>query len=265
MRKIGSRIRIKSAGEVRASLDTFGGRVAVRLGASRPAPAGETGPGFDYEALFPDIDGRLASVEGNLISAEDAHVRQLIHLSDMRRESEESAAALYQRHVAVRRVLAGLFGPDRGFEIAAFEGETPRELKALRHQTQQSVQFLREPAIQLPPMKTAGVVVDFEGMAVGLEQGLEETGLVDGRLDRARKAVDETGIVRRQAIAEFDALFPWAAQALEGIFRMAGERELADRIRTSRRRVTRRQAEEVEESDEPSSGGSEAENAAPST
>ncbi len=57
---------------------------------------------------------------------------------------------------------------------------------------------------------------------------------------------------RRRAIAEFDAIFPWAAQAVEGVFRMAGERDLADRIRTSRRRVTRRQAEETESSEPPS-------------
>ncbi len=43
----------------------------------------------------------------------------------------------------------------------------------------------------------------------------------------------------------------WAAQTIEGAFRMAGERDLADCIRTSRRRVTRRQAVEEPEQEGP--------------
>ena len=56
--------------------------------------------------------------------------------------------------------------------------------------------------------------------------------------------------------AEYDGVFPWVARTLEGLFRLAGEFELADRIRTSARRVTRRQAAEAEEK-EPEESASE--------
>ncbi len=264
MRSIGSRIRIQSAAEVRASLDTFGGGIVGKLDTSSPAPPGGES-GVSYGAVFDDIDGRLATVQEKLVNAEDAHVRQLIQISDMKRSSEESTADLYNRQVAVRRVLAGLFGPDRGFEVAAIRGVTPQDLGPLSDQVGLTVKFLKEPAIEVPTSRAAGVVVDYAAMASSLETGLGEIVQIGDQLVRARKASDNTVIAKRQATAEFDALFPWAAQTVEGIFRMAGERELADRIRTSRRRVTGRQAVETEEtgSAEPPAGDSEAQENAP--
>ena len=226
-------------------------------------------PGFSYRGLFQDIGVRLASVRERLVKAEDTHVRKLIQISDLKKESDKLTADLYDEQVAVRRILEGLYGPDRGFEVAAIDGITPPELKRLSDQVDLTVKLLKEPEIELPPEKAAGVAIDFGTMAGSLETGLGEIVGVGGRLARARKAAGQTVIVKRQATAEFDGVFPWAAQTVEGAFRMAGERELADRIRTSRRRVTRRQKAELDDSDEAqsaeseSSDGSEAEETAP--
>ena len=269
MRSIGSRIRIQSVDEVQASLDTFGDGVVDKLDGSRPTSASLViEPGFSYRALFQDVGARLASARENLVKAEDAHVRKLIQISDQKRKGEELTARLYDEQVAVRRILEGLYGPDRGFEVAAVEGETPRDLKALSHQVDQTVQLLKEPEIELPRKKAAGVAVDFGTMARSLETGLGDIVRVGGLLIRARKAAGQTVDAKRKATAAFDAVFPWAAQTVEGAFRMAGERDLADRIRTSRRRVTRRQAAELDgtedvASEESSSDGTQAEETAP--
>ncbi|MCP3963479.1 MAG: hypothetical protein GY719_37060 [bacterium] len=277
MRSIGSRIRIQSVEEARASLDTFADGVADKLDGNRPASvAFVIEPGSTYRALFQDVDGRLASVQERLVKAEDAHVRKLIRISDLRRESEELTLGLYDEQVAVRRILAGLYGPDRSFELAAIEGFTPQDQKDLSDQVDLTVKFLKEPEIEVPSAKAAGVAIDFGSMADSLETGLGDIVRVGGELARARKAASKTVIVKRMATTEFDAVFPWAAQTVEGAFRMAGERDLADRIRTSRRRVTRRQAAELDEADqaeaadeadqaEPSPDGSEAEEATPSS
>ncbi len=250
MRSIGSRIRFQSVGEVRASLDTFGGGVAGKLDGSRPAPVTpESESGFDYRALFQDIDGRLASVQEKLVKAEDEQVRKQIRISDLRRESEELTGALYSEQVSVRRILEGLFGPDRGFEIAAIKGATPQELKPLSDQVDLTVKLLREPEIEVPTAKASGVEFDFPATADSLETGRGEIVRVGDELERARKAASQSVLRKQQVTAEFDAIFPWAAQTVEGIFRMAGERELADRIRTSRRRVTGRQKVESEETE----------------
>jgi len=271
MRSIGSRIRIQSVDEVQASLDTFGDGVVGKLDGSRPKSTSLViEPGFSYRALFQDVGARLASVKEDLVKAEDAHVRKLIQITDLKRESEGLTAGLYDEQVAVRRILEGLYGPDRGFEVAAIDGITPQELKRLSDQVDLTVKLLKEPEIELPPKKAAGVKVDFGTMAGSLETGLGEIVGVGGKLIRARKAAGQTVVVKQKATAGFDAVFPWAAQTVEGAFRMAGERDLADRIRTSRRRVTRRQKAEIDAAGEAPSAessespdGSEAEETAP--
>ena len=98
-------------------------------------------------------------------------------------------------------------------------------------------------------MKVDGVDISFGDVATGLETRLLEFRAQRAALDRARKGVGESKVLLDRALDEFRGSFPWIAQALEAFARMAGERELADRIRTSIRRVTRRQGEGEEEPD----------------
>ncbi len=176
----------------------------------------------------------------------------------IRIEAMELTTGLYDRQVATRRTLAGVFGPERGFELAAVEGTTPRRLSRLVDQVDQTVKLLREPEIELPTVVVDGVEVTLDTMATSLESGLQNLDGVRGQLETARKAVNETVIARNKAIEEYDRVFPWVARALESYFRLAGEIELANRIRTSVRRVTRHQAVEEDEGDStsPPSGGS---------
>ncbi len=258
MRRKGSLIRIEASREVRTSVATFGDGVVERLDARRPAPV-EGDPVFTYQLVFDDLNRDLEAVQDKLIEAEDAHTRSRIRRADLARTSEELTTGLYDRQVATRRTLAGLYGPDRGFEIAAIEGETPRGLGGLVNQVDQTVQLLREPEVALAPVVEGGEEL-LDTMAGRLETGLENLSEVRVDLDQARKAVSETVIARNKAIEEYDRVFPWVARAFESYFRLAGETELANRIRTSVRRVTRRRSDEQEEGDAPSpaSGGSDA-------
>ncbi len=43
---------------------------------------------------------------------------------------------------------------------------------------------------------------------------------VGGLFTRVRKAASQTVIAKRQATAEFDSVFPWVAQTVEGAFRV---------------------------------------------
>ncbi len=245
MRSATSRVRFQSARETQTSLGTFGDSVATKLD-----PA-EGEPGFNYRDLFQDVGARIASVQEQLVDAEDAHVRNQIQISDLKREGERLNVALYDEQVSVRRILEGAYGSGRGFELAAVKGSTPQGLDNLSDQVDQTVKLLRDPAIEAPSVKAGGVAIDFAAMAESLETGRAEIVRVGELLASARKAADQTVIEKRKATAAFDAVFPWAAQTVEGVFRMAGERDLADRIRTARQRVTRNQGVEETETAEP--------------
>ena len=248
MRSRGSFVRIQSVEEVRASLATFGAGVAQRLDQRRAEPVeGETA--FSYQQVFDDFDRELETIHTVLVTAEDERVRKRIQVSRSARLGEQLTEALYDRQVAVRRTLAGIYGPDRGFEVAAVEGKTPRTLKGIADQVDVTVRLLRQPEVELPTLEVDGVVVDLGTMAGRLETELADLQDLGVRLERARKAAGESVVVRKQAIEEFDGVFPWVARALESLFRLVGETDLAERIRTSVRRVTRRQADEPEKAD----------------
>lgn len=245
MREKGVSQRLQSAEEVRASLASHGGRISPQLDQRLVPPTETEGDStFTYELQFQQLDSELASIQDRLIAAEDVHVRQQIRISQLIQRSDQLTDELRGRQVAVRQSLSGLFGSDRCFVVAAISGDTPRRRKALVEQVDLTVKLLRDPEGELPPILVPGIAVDFDAVAGGLEDLRGELDAVRLELLRQNKAADATRLGKNEAIAEFDRVFPWVASTLESQFRLVGESELADRIRTSIRRVTRRQAEE---------------------
>jgi hypothetical protein len=261
MRSRGVSVRLTSIEEVLASLQTFGSRIAALLDeqlGSLAADVPDGGAPFAYRQVFDQLDAKLESVRVQLVAAEDEHVRQQARTANLQRESELFFVELYRQQVGVRQILAGTFGPEHVFELAAISGNTPRGRKELEEQVDQTVKFLRVPAVEMPERRVRrGANLDFGDLADGLEDAKSDLREALAELRRARKTRIRTMLVKNATIADVDRLFPAAAGTLEGFFRLVGEAELADRIRTSIRRVTRRQGDEDEEvaGEEPSTDG----------
>ena len=64
-----------------------------------------------------------------------------------------------------------------------------------------------------------------------------------------RRAADETRKDMHQAMADHKETFLWIARAGEGLYRLAGEDELAERIRPSLRRKGRRKVDVAPDAD----------------
>lgn len=258
MRRKGILKRIQSADEVLASLATYGERVADLLDERYPPPPAPEGrEAFGYRTVFGHMESDLEAILRGLVTAEDELVRRQVNVANLRRQSEELSERLYDRQVAIRRTLGGLFGPEWGFELAAVSGRTPRDLRALVEQVDQTMKLLRQPEIDPPEPAFEGGRIDLDQTARALEAELEEARRVFAALERARKAAGEALVVKDGAVAEYDGAFPWVSQTLESLFRLVSETELAERICTSVRRVTRRQ---VEDGEPESSGESSSDN-----
>ena len=229
--------RLGAVTEVRASVRAHRDRVVPQLDERLPPPAGEAT--FTYEVFFDHMDGELAGAQQRLIAAEDAHQQKLAQAVQLRREGTELTQVVYDKQSAARQVLAGYHGRDRGFEVAAVSGPTPQESKPLAEQVDQTVKMLRNPPGLLAG-RNAGVAIDRETMALDLENDLGVLVAKREAYQQTRKEVDGTRQLLNAAIAEFNGVFPWVSRSLEALFILVGERELAERIRTSRRRVTRR-------------------------
>ncbi len=262
--------RWKSIAEVRASVAAHRSRVGAMLD---ERAAVQTAEPFSYQPFFEHMDGELARVQLNLVTAEDDLVRQLVRGVRLRRETQQLTVDVYNKQVAARRILSGLYGGDSEFELAAVQGSTPEAAQTLAEQVDQTVKLLRDPEGAIPAALVAGVAVDFVVLASDLETAMAKLLASNEELQRTRKAIDGTRILKDAAIAEVNQVFPWVAGSLENCFRLAGERELADRIRTSVRVVTRRQkAKSTEPADsspdesspgDPTSGESASENEVP--
>jgi hypothetical protein len=258
MRTRGVFQRLTSVEEVQASLRTFGGGVATLLD-ERSAPPGDGATPVSHQRVFDNLGSDLETARLGLVGAEDEHVRQQVRISNLQDESDRLVSELYDQQVAVRQTVTGLFGAKRGFELTAVSGSTPRARKDLEEQVDQTVKLLKDPAIEVPPLRVrGGVEISLVGLAEGLEAGQAELHAARTALLDARKAGARTLLAKYAAMADFDRVFPAAAGILERFFRLAGEVELADRIRTAIRRVTRRQGaedEEVPEETAPPAGG----------
>ncbi len=247
MRSKGVSLRLTSVEEVQASVQTFGSKVTGLLD-ERIEPVQNSSAAFSYQDVFDHLDSDLEAVRLRLVKAEDEHVRQQIVISNLQRKSDRSKAELYGQQVAVRQILGGLFGPEHGFELAAIAGHTPRGRKDLEEQVDLTIKLLRDPQVEVPESKIRqGVEIDLGAISNGLEAGKSELGAARSGLLRARKAGAQTMLVKHAAMTEFDRVFPATAGTLEGFFRLVGEVELADRIRTSIRRVTGRRGAEDDE------------------
>lgn len=246
--------RLEAVAEVLASLGIFGERIIQRLDEHYAAAGGE--PAFSYQAVFEHLRFDLESIRGRLAAARDQHVRMRVKLAGLRRRIRQLATDLYDRQVAARRILGGAFDPDRSFEVAAVSGKTPRVDSVLEEQVGQTVNLLRQPEVDLGTVQADGVAIDLGEMAGGLESRLERLRQKRTERQRTLKAFGGTKVVKDQAIGYCDGLLPWVARTLESYCRIAGERELAERIRTSVRRAIQKPDGE-EDSGEASADGSE--------
>ncbi len=245
--------RKTSSAEVRAAVHAHRGRVGRQLD-ERPASPNEAAYS---QAYFDHMDTELATVENDLVEAEDQHVRKQIQINQAGQRSDELASSVYDKQTSARQILVGLFGSKHQFELTAASGSTPQGPQTLPEQVDQTVKLLRNPEGETPAKKVGGVDVDFGVMADDLELDLGQYRSSRTELERLRKEGDATRLATNQAIEAFDQVFPWVASSLEGTFRLVGERDLANRIRTSIRRVTRRQAEQEEEQGGPVAAGTE--------
>jgi len=147
MRKKEVSKRWQSIAEVRASLGVHRAHIGDKLDQRAEAQSVEA---FSYQPFFDHTDGELARVQRQLVTAEDDHVRQLVRLVGLRRQTRDLAAGVYDKQVAARRILSGLYGDDRKFELAAIEGATPQAAQVLAEQVDQTVNLLLDPGAAVP-------------------------------------------------------------------------------------------------------------------
>lgn len=227
---------------------------AASVHAARVAQAVQTvlSPYLEKNQKMPDVEGLtlllgkwLAQTSAKMTAADEAHIHELSDDDPVRKGRDEAQAALNDELVELREWMTGLFGARAGRSLG-FAAETPRDPAALSHFAGEVVKSLREK--DFPPPKRSGVSWSPAKEADKIDK---LRGALDASIaDVVREAREAQGTLadKNVAIAAYDMAFSRASKVLEGIFTLAGETVLADRVRPSTRRPgqTEEQAPQAE-------------------
>lgn len=161
----------------------------------------------------------------------------------VRAEVQQSMDGVTEKLRQVRHFCRGMFGP-AGVERVGLKKEPPRGAARLYEHGQAVKAGLENPDLGLEPgieIETGeGIPSPQEQLAARLEPELSELGELVG--DRHRKNRSDAALrsQQRRAIRDFDTDVRAIVRMAQGMFRLAGRDDLADRFRPLLRRVVRR-------------------------
>ncbi len=220
--------RLKSITRLRAILRGSRDRLDRRL---RRLLAARSDAGFSYRPIVDHLDGELVAVKRRLAEAEDAYALARAQPPTLRQQRDERVIELYDHYDSIRRFLAGVFARRYGTGIA---DPVPRAAQPLIRHVRLTSSLLRSLKRDSPAL--AGVELDPGALAGELEPRADKLEAVCESLEVACVAVGLDRESADQGLAEADRVASWVARSLEGLYRLAGLDDLADRIRTSARR-----------------------------
>ena len=245
---------MKSAKDIGVALDADGDRIGVILNDDSPLPAAEGGSAFDYRQHMQGLRLQLNGAVKEVTDAEDEHAARSIRASREQKDRDAVARVAYDKMVTERQGLEA-FHPDGSFELAFLKGKTPRVPERLYEQLVQTVKLLHQPAVEPREPKSTSLKLDLEQVAQNLEPCIPDLRAAIDRADRANKEAEGSLVAKRKAVRQLRRTVVWVGRTTEGLFYLAGEDELARRIRKSTRRQLRpsEQATAAESSSEESS------------
>ncbi|MCP3956291.1 MAG: hypothetical protein GY719_00410 [bacterium] len=203
------------------------------------------------EETLPDVP-LLAALLGRvqvggtqrLIAADKAHEEELTNDAEPRQRRDETGGRVHDKLVEVRRIAAGLFGPERSAEVLGTPSQTAAvtEGERLWRQARDTVQRLEAPDFTVPVMTTASLQFDPGRLASELET--DNTAFRDA-LDTValeQRKAEASLAVKKARLDDAERIDAACGRIYEGFFLLADRADLADRLRRALRRVTRRGA-----------------------
>jgi hypothetical protein len=225
--------RERSALQVAQAAETHAQAVAEKL----KAVLGEGAPDAAAIRALGAVVRRDAAA---LVAADAAHEAELADDVAPRAARDAAVEAVYRLLGEVRASTAVAFGEAVATELG-FAGTTPREpvaLAALATTVGGRLPKLRDRAPVVPGLRfdPAPYEAALPPAVAALRASLDD-------VRREAREAETTYTAKQRALATYDERFGAAASALTGLFHLAGEHELAARVRPSVRRPGRTQAD----------------------
>lgn len=214
--------------------------------ASQPPEGDVTAPTFSNVLLI--LKDRLAVSRRRLAKADRVHVENVRHFLEVRVVAQKDNATVFSKMGATRRTFEEHFpGSEDAFVLGGFQSPTSRDSTQLLEQSGSVLERLKSPDFVLPEPLTKAVKVDAKELVAELDADVECLRTSDGHLRLARREVQKSRKNKNRAVKEHGKVFVWIVRALENLYLLAGEEELAKQIRPSGHRPGRRAVEVSEE------------------
>jgi hypothetical protein len=198
---------------------------------------GETMPDW---ALVMELNSRLLDGAGDeVIVADEAYRDKLVQVTAGRDDRNGKTTVVQGRIRGERKSFAGAHGEESLMHVGL---DRPPEQKplAVHRQGEHIVGTLRRPGLPLSAPRSSAVSVDPAGVAEEMEPEVAALGQSLDGLDRLYRESDQALVNRKSALASQRRTYVNVARSQEAYYRLAEEDELADRIRPSLRRATRK-------------------------
>ncbi|HRI70368.1 MAG TPA: hypothetical protein PK156_39320 [Polyangium sp.] len=238
--------RIQSSEHVITAAKTHRDQIAESL-ASRAAKAQGANTVVTIEIASAIIDFLIDDLKHSVSHMDEAEMRVVIERSDdvgLREARDSAVSSLLAATVRVRSMVLDALG-NTGIETYGLSGETPRLPRDNMNHALTVAKLLQDQPFHVT---VEGVTFDSVAMAATLNTKAKAVETAIANIQREeQELVDELG-KRHQAIVEWSDVHQGVADTLTGLFRLAGRKDLSERVRPTTRTLS---GEEVSPAEPP--------------
>ncbi len=215
----------------------------------------------DLATLFELYGRKLESYGDAMVATDEAYLAELARLAEVRAEGAAPTRSLKDKILSLRATCQGLFGEDTLGPLA-LDFNLAQDVQGVLRQAEIIRERVASSDKELVSDRWVNGSLDHESSARELDPEIEVLHQVVQRLVEQGKRVDTAKVRKDKALEDFDRQYILIARAVESTFRVAGETDLADRIRPSVRQLGRddgqgQQAAEPDATPQPEPSGAE--------
>jgi hypothetical protein len=224
--------KARASASVVQAADTHAEVVATKAG-EKLTPLLQTREKLPDLALLARLAGRaLDAGVAALVEADDKNERELRDDAGPRRRRDESTAATYQDLTRVRNVASTSYGAT-GVEHLGFAGPTPKDPAGVLKLADDVAKHLE--SLNTLEIVDDAVTVDLPKLRKSLVANAKALRAATEEVGREAREGEATLRDKQRALGEHDETYQAVATLLEGLLLLAGEHELAARVRPSGR------------------------------
>ena len=202
-------------------------------------------PVLGEEETLPDLVAplelygrKLRSYGATMVETDEAYLTELAKLDEVRAEGATPTRNLKDKILSLRSTCQGLFGEETLGPLA-LDFNLAQDVRGVLRQAEIIRERVASSDTELVSDRWVNGSLNRESSAREFDPEIEALRRVVERLVEQGKRVDTAKVRKDEALEEFDRQYILIARAVESTFRVAGETDLADRIRPTVRQLGR--------------------------